>query len=341
MNTIKLYLKITNPKENHNGFPYHDGENVLIGEFNDDPTASCVRGGLYFTDIEHILEFLNYGTYVRVITLPINDPDFKMVKDGKNKWRANKIILGKRYNLCDVSTFQYLLDQGADIHAIANKKVFRWACKNGYLEVAKWLWQLGNEISSPINIHAHDEYAFRYACEKGHLEIAQWLHLLGNKLSSPIDIHAYNEHAFECACEKGHLEIAKWLYILGNEIGSPINIHADDEFAFRYACHNKHLEIAKWLYLLGNETGSPINIHANNEYAFRSACYDGHLEIAKWLYLLGNEIGSPINIHVDNEFAFRWACKNSHLEVAKWLCILCDKYNIDVSPNNKIRYSIN
>jgi len=277
MNSPKLYLKITNPKENHNGFPYKDGENVLKEKFNDDPTASCVRGGLYFTDIEHILEFLDYGTYVRVITLPINDPDFKMVKDGNNKWRANKIILGKRYNLCDVSTFQYLLDQGADIHAIADKKVFRWACENGHLEVAKWLLQLGNEMSSPIDIHGHDEHAFRWACANGHLEVAKWLWLLGNEISSPIDIHAHDEYVFRCACKEGHLEIAKWLLLLGNEMSSPIDIHARDEYGFECACMNGHLEVAKWLWQLGNEISSPIDIHADNEYAFEYACMNGHL----------------------------------------------------------------
>jgi len=36
-------------------------------------------------------------------------------------------------------------------------------------EIAKWLWQLGNETGSPINIHADDEFAFEYACENGYL----------------------------------------------------------------------------------------------------------------------------------------------------------------------------
>jgi len=94
MNTNKLYFKITNTNENHYGFQYNDGLNVLKDKFNNNPKATCVPGGLYFTDAEHIFEFLTYGIYLREVTLPVNDPDFKMVKDG-NKWRANKIILGK------------------------------------------------------------------------------------------------------------------------------------------------------------------------------------------------------------------------------------------------------
>ena len=44
-----MYFKITNAKENHHGFQYVDGLNVLIEEFNDDPNDSCCAGGLYFT----------------------------------------------------------------------------------------------------------------------------------------------------------------------------------------------------------------------------------------------------------------------------------------------------
>ena len=35
-----MYFKITNKEENHNGFQYKDGLNVLEGEFNNDSNAS-------------------------------------------------------------------------------------------------------------------------------------------------------------------------------------------------------------------------------------------------------------------------------------------------------------
>jgi len=128
MGSNKLYFKITNSKENHHGFQYYDGLNVLKEKFNDDPEASCVAGGFYFTDIKHILEFLMYGIYLREVTLPTDDPDFKMVLDENNKWRANKIILGKRRNLCEVSTFEYLINQGVDIH-INDDYTLRWSSR--------------------------------------------------------------------------------------------------------------------------------------------------------------------------------------------------------------------
>ncbi len=44
--------------------------------------------------------------------LPENDPEFKMVPDGTDKFRANKIIFGKRYSLFDPNTYTEL---GLDI----------------------------------------------------------------------------------------------------------------------------------------------------------------------------------------------------------------------------------
>ena len=48
---------------------------------------------------------------------------------------------------------------------------FMTVCRNGHLEVAKWLL----EVKPDINISAYNDYAFRCACEYGHLELAQWL----------------------------------------------------------------------------------------------------------------------------------------------------------------------
>ena len=102
LNTKQTYYKITNQEENHNGFQYQDGLNVLIEPFN--MTGSCVAGGLYFTTKEHIHKFYSYGVNIREIEIPESDPDFLMVQY-ENKWRANKIILGKKYSLLDPLTY--------------------------------------------------------------------------------------------------------------------------------------------------------------------------------------------------------------------------------------------
>ena len=43
-----------------------------------------------------------------------------------------------------------------------------------HLIVVKWLYSLD------INIHSNKEYAFCWYCKNGNLEVAQWLYSLGN-----------------------------------------------------------------------------------------------------------------------------------------------------------------
>ena len=61
-------------------------------------------------------------TYLREITLPDNSCiDFKMVKDGDDKWRANKIILGKRHDLRHIKTWIFLVESGLNIRSFLTK----------------------------------------------------------------------------------------------------------------------------------------------------------------------------------------------------------------------------
>ena len=187
-----MYFKITNAAENHKGFQYSDGLNVLQEKFNDDPNKSCCSGGLYFTDIENIFKFLNYGIYLREVILPTENPDFKKIKDPSgDKWRANMIILGKRYELSNVDTFKYLLEKGANIHA-DNDSALRWSAEKGYLDVVQFLVEKG------ANIHANNDYALICSAENGHLDVVQYLTNKG------ANIHACNDYALRWSAEKGH-----------------------------------------------------------------------------------------------------------------------------------------
>lgn len=104
-----MYLKVTNREENHHGFQYNDGLNILTEPFNDNPNQTCVPGGFYFTTKEHIHKFYHYGVNIRVVTFPEDDPDFLIVQDPDgNKWRANKIILGEKYPMDNPQTYTKL-----------------------------------------------------------------------------------------------------------------------------------------------------------------------------------------------------------------------------------------
>jgi hypothetical protein len=95
-NYSKIYYKVTSKDENHRDFQYKDGLNIDIIPFNDNPNASCVPGGLYFTDLEHVIKFFGYGCWIREVKIP-KDAEVIEAPSG-NKWRADKIILGRKYS---------------------------------------------------------------------------------------------------------------------------------------------------------------------------------------------------------------------------------------------------
>ena len=111
------FYKVTNINENHHGFQYVDGENVLLEQFNEDAGSSCASGGLYFTNREHLPQFLHFGVWIREVTLPWTDEEFKVVTDPSgDKFRANKIILGKRHSAYDPDAF-HAIGLPADVYA--------------------------------------------------------------------------------------------------------------------------------------------------------------------------------------------------------------------------------
>ena len=226
----KKFFKITNERENHHGFQYVDGLNILKEPFAE--TGSCVPGGLYFTDANNILEFLTFGVHLREITLPLDDPDFKIVKDSNNKWRANKIIFEKRYNLWKKEAFEYLVSVGVDIH-FADDYMLLWASKNGYLEVVKYLVSIG------ANIHANKDQAVRMASKKGKLQVVKYL------VSVAANIHADNDGALRWASKKGCLEVVKYL------VSVDADIHALDNGAIKGALRNGNSDVVKYLVSVG------------------------------------------------------------------------------------------
>ena len=98
----ETFFKITNKNENHNGYQYKNGLNILDKPFEKE--GSCVKGGLYFTSVEYIFKFLDYGCYLREIKLP---KDCQWIKDPEgDKFRADKLIFGKNMNYSTQKRFK-------------------------------------------------------------------------------------------------------------------------------------------------------------------------------------------------------------------------------------------
>ena len=160
-----MYFIITDEKENQ----YVDGLNVL-------------EDAARFTNVENIFRLLDCGKYLRKVTLPVpkeqstgctaswptDNPDFIMIKDEfQEKWRANMIILGKRYDLFKVETFKYLIEHGANIH-VQRDFAFHWSAANNYLDIKEFLVEKGcdNDFASDwIHLYARNNLE-RY-CSNG------------------------------------------------------------------------------------------------------------------------------------------------------------------------------
>ena len=225
MSTNKYY-KIFNAEENHNGFQYQDGLNVDTIPFNSNPRDSCCEGGFYFTTIEHIFKFLDYGCYLREVEVP---KDVTIIKDPDgDKYRAHSLFLHERRNLDDIVTWKYLVEHGANIHADEDLALRR-ASKNGHLEVVKYLVEQGADI------HAFNDYALRDASLNGHLEVVKYL------VEQGANINAREDYALCYASANGHLEVVKYLVERG------ANINAENDYALRDASLNGHLEVVKYL----------------------------------------------------------------------------------------------
>ena len=233
----QIYYKITNKTECHNGFQYVDGLNILDKPFERD--GSNVAGGLYFTTAKYIFNFLYRGCYLREITLP---KDCQWVRDWSwNKFRADKIILGKKYDLADPFTFQLLLERGADVHASGDRALI-WASKNGYGEIVKLL------VDAGANIYADGNCALWWASKHGNLEIVKYLVKSGAHIGNCYIIDYLNDGILE-----NNPEIFKYF------VENITDIYKINDCVLKYALEYGHLKVVEYLNNLKNDVNNLKN----------------------------------------------------------------------------------
>ncbi len=102
----KIYYKLTNKDEKHNGFQYNDGYNYDILQFN--PQSHCLPGGLYFTSVENISQFQTYGIWLREIMVPKDIPVYYDSQPNYQKYKAPILILGKKISIYSMEAFNLL-----------------------------------------------------------------------------------------------------------------------------------------------------------------------------------------------------------------------------------------
>ena len=227
-----------------------------------------------------------------------------------------------RYGYLDLAKAYYTINK-YDISANNNEAICL-ACQEGHLDMVKWLYQVGADITYPnnwclgicitkeyldilkwieslsiIDINTNDYYYFKLSCSLGKLKAAQWFYSFASS-----NIHDHFGYVFIYSCAENNIDIAQWLYSLDT-----IDIHAENDRLFKYICQVGILDIAKWLYSLGS-----IDIHSDDDISFRLACMMNNIDLVKWLYSLGN-----INIRANKNEAFVRACDYQDVELAIWL----------------------
>ena len=98
------FYKILRKDLIHHGFTYQLGLNVDSQPFQ--PEREC-QGGLYFSDLEHIAEYLTYGDLVARVALP---PDARWIQEEPGKFKADRILLSdiqpwREWDLWNDATF--------------------------------------------------------------------------------------------------------------------------------------------------------------------------------------------------------------------------------------------
>lgn len=242
-----VYLKVLNETENHNGFQYKTGLNILDKSFEE--TGTCVSGGLYFSDSENIHNFYSYGVWLRKVTLP---------KDAKEvstfcSHRADKIILGERHSLFKKETYEeFKVEKYSDLY----EKLFniKDITEHGFkdlLEATKYLHEV---LKADNNV-----WTLTNASRTGNLEVVRYVH---EKMKAPSSLCTISE-----AGKYGNLEVVKYLCEIAK---APIN-----SWAINNASINGHIIVVRYL----NEV---IKAPCGGSAIFYARKH-GHLSVVKYL----------------------------------------------------------
>jgi ankyrin repeat protein len=318
------YVKVMKTNYNHKHFQYKEGLNILDKPFQKE--GSGVPGGLYYTTLEHVHNFYQYGNWiVKVI------PDGDIFVDIDNKHRTDRLIVtSKRYNLNDLSTYTTL---GLPIPHI-------WqAARSGHLEMVIYIHDTWKEyMKITENYTTQNDFtgivstikkswkkecsvAIRDACITGQLSVVKYLHGLGYK----------NAYDMDGACKNGHLDMVIYLHSIGRKISynSSLDIVRGGNLAivkFMYesgvklctvfgniACRFGYLDIVEYLH--------DHNVIFVNAAVERAITY-GHLVVVQYLHSAG--------ITIDNNLSMlKAAVSSGNLDTVKYIFdneVICDAW---------------
>nr|WBF71107.1 putative ankyrin repeat protein [Megavirus caiporensis] len=257
MDFPQLFI-VTNKKEILHGLDLKTGLNIFK------------RSKFVVSDIKHISDQLINGYYLRFVSFPENNSDFK-VEYFNNCYHTNMIILGDRFELCDPKTFEMISKLGFDL---GDKNIYEWA------DYFKWLDKEEIEsIDSNVEkifvensnvIRQNNDMTCKLLDESQKEDIKKIITFSAenNDLNTIKDIISHNYHCefintgLYNASKYGHIEIVKYLSSI---FGANIND------AIRVALENNRLEIYEYLK----------KFDINLDMCLEVAAFNGHLIIVQ------------------------------------------------------------
>ena len=146
-------------------------------------------------------------------------------------------------------------------------KYIEVCCKNNHRDIVKWWLDIYHDDN-----HGILKRAFETACEYGYLDMAKWLWNISSG-EMGLGKSIYSLRPLALCCENGHLDVAKWLIdctYFENILAPNGKIITQDlmwwDLIFRRSCENGHIDVAKWLCNItsSEETGDRYRIYVYN-----------------------------------------------------------------------------
>jgi hypothetical protein len=237
---MDIYYIITNKDETYKGYKYKDGLNII--EDNNE---------FYFTTSEFIHKFYDLGENLRVVKLPLDNPDFKMVKL-KNKFKANMIILEEKYNFNNLNDFKEIYK----INTNYNNNIYN-------IEILEWL--------KSINYYFDNTDIIYNASFNGHVHILEWFKNSGYEFK-------YNVSTISMASHNGHVNVLEWFKNSGYKF-------KNYNYAIQSAIINGHVNVLDWFKKSGYNSAFQYN-----GYAIYLASIQGHIHILEWFKKSGYKL---------------------------------------------------
>jgi len=326
----KTYYKVMNSTENHYGLQYDDGLIIDHRPFG----KMYYDNGIHFSTIENILAhtYIEDARYIREIIVP---EDAEVIKQSVIKYKANKVILGQRFDIDDEEDMNYLLSIGMDVHVLSDLPLTN-ACVSCNTKMIKYL------VSTGADMHFKNDLPLMIACKKGDLDVVKYL------VEKGVDINVNNADALMYACEKNRLNVVEYLIEHGIDttkilyylqkfinrdyldlvkfiIEKELNISINDE--------SKLIEIGK-NYTIGdfvkylNHLGADIN-KLNEAYLFNSCRYGD-----KYTVMILARLGA--DVHIQNEKALLLATYYDKLDIIRYL-VIYRKADVNVNKEELLK----